>query len=275
MNSQIEAELRAALELRAAELPGDPGARLAALDYHPRTHRLRRPAALGALAGAAGTAGVVISLVGGAADAFAGWSAVPTRPSPDQLAAAAAHCQSRSPIAGLPLKLTDSRGPFTFQIYADASSSAECVSGPSFLAVTTNQSNAPRPVADNGLLADHVSSHLTYRGGRIFSFADGNTGSSVSAVSLILDDGSRVQATVQNGWYVAWWPGARELKRAELTTADGTRTQDFPAVPAVPTVPATPCPTGNCAGGEAGSTSSSGGGRNSGRSTSFGIVQRG
>ena len=41
----------------------------------------------------------------------------------------------------------------------------------------------------------------------------------VSAVTLVLDDGTKVQATVDNGWFVAWWPNAGQPKSAELTTS--------------------------------------------------------
>ena len=34
----------------------------------------------------------------------------------------------------------------------------------------------------------------------------GQVGSSVRRVVLVLDDGTELQATTRNGWYVAWWP---------------------------------------------------------------------
>ena len=67
---------------------------------------------------------VVISLTAGASSAFAGWTPTPTPPTPGQLAAARADCQGQAPIAGLPLKLADTRGPFTFSVYANSQSSA-------------------------------------------------------------------------------------------------------------------------------------------------------
>ncbi len=133
MTEQLEAALRAALHERAAAVPAGTIARLTHLDYHPRTRRLRPPLAIGAVASAAGAAGavaVVISLTAGASSAFAGWTATPTPPTPGQLAAAGADCQTQSPIAGLPLELTDTRGPFTFSIYANSQSSASCIKGP-------------------------------------------------------------------------------------------------------------------------------------------------
>ena len=49
MIEQLESDLRDALARRASELPADATARLRGLDYHPRTHRLRPPVAVGAL----------------------------------------------------------------------------------------------------------------------------------------------------------------------------------------------------------------------------------
>jgi hypothetical protein len=72
MIEQLETELREALARRAAEVPADASARLRGLDYHPRSHRLRPPVAVGALAGAAGAAAVVGSLVGLGAGASSG-----------------------------------------------------------------------------------------------------------------------------------------------------------------------------------------------------------
>ena len=58
---------------------------------------------------------------------------------------------------------------------------------------------------------------MTDRDGAAYSFADGHAGDGVSAVTLILDDGTNVQATVANGWFVAWWPSAHDVKSADVT----------------------------------------------------------
>ena len=75
MSDQLEQSLREALSQRAAQLDPDSIARLRAIDYHPRRHRLRKLPVIGAL-GAAGTAAAVGALVtfgSSAAPAFAGW----------------------------------------------------------------------------------------------------------------------------------------------------------------------------------------------------------
>ncbi|HTP18436.1 MAG TPA: hypothetical protein VMJ65_02460 [Solirubrobacteraceae bacterium] len=238
-----QTELRAALRERAAHVPASSIDRLVHHDYHPRTRLMRPPVAIGALAtaGAAGAVAVVISLSAGASNAFAGWSPTPTPPGPKQLAAANADCQTQSPIAGLPLKLSDTRGPFTFSVYADANASATCIKGPAFTAVSGNESSAPISVPAGHILLS--SSHTANRAGDAYSFADGRAGDGVSAVTLTLDDGSQVQATVANGWFVAWWPDTQAVKSAAITTPTGMTTQTFPAASQAPCGPQ-PCPSG-------------------------------
>jgi hypothetical protein len=76
---------------------------------------------------------------------------------------------------------------------------------------------------------------------------DGRVGAGVSAVTIERSDGSSVQATVTNGWYLAWWPGSVTATNAEVTTASGTSTVAFPSTP---TLPATNRPSGaHCASG--------------------------
>lgn len=237
MTEQLEAQLSAALRERADQVPAATVARLTHHDYRPRTRGLSPPLAIGAFtaaaAGAAGTAAVIFSLTAGASNAFAGWTPTPTPPAPGQLATAQASCQGgQSPIAGLPLKLTDTRGPFTFSVYASDTSSATCISGPSGTNVSGSMASAPVNVpADQIVLS---SEHQTNHSGQAFSFAEGRTGTGVSGVKLTLDDGTTVQATVGGGWFVAWWPGARGIKSADLATRTGTVTQTFNLSPEIP-----------------------------------------
>ncbi len=285
MRDHLESQLRAVLHDEAARVPSSSTDRLTRLHYHPRASRLRPPVAVGALAGAVGTAGAVvavISLGAGASNAFAGWTATPTIPSPQQLAAAGQDCQQRSPIAGLPLKLTDTRGPFTFSVYADSTSSAICISGPSFTSVSGSISTAPAGIPDGSVQLS--SSHQTNRDGQGYSFADGHTGAGVSAVALTLDDGAAVQATVDNGWFVAWWPGAHVVKSAQITTPSGVKTQTFDSRHESPCGPKL-CTGGGVAingngpvsghvHGSSSSSSAGGPGRPGAPMTSFGVSQQ-
>jgi hypothetical protein len=157
MNTTLEEELGAAFAARVADLPPEATARVRAIDYRPRQHRrtLRVGLGAGAAAGAA-TAGTVLAVVlGGAAPAFAGWSATPTAVTTS--APAAPDCLST--LANTPAGssgtgsgagtdtgawqtlLSDVRGPFTITLLQDGTSYASCFTGPSFTEV--NRITAP------------------------------------------------------------------------------------------------------------------------------------
>jgi hypothetical protein len=263
MTAQFESDLRATLRERATAVPTSSVARLTAVDYHPRRRGLGPPVAVGALASAACTAGAIalVTLGPGASNAFAGWTPNPTAPSSAQLQAAAAACRSNAPVGGLPLKLSDTRGPFTFSIYADSTTSATCINGPSFTSVSGSASSAPADVP-----AGHVglmTSHTTNRAGDAYSFVEGQTGAGVSAVTLVLDDGTKVEATLGNGWYVAWWPGAQSVKAADVTTPAGMQTQTFDLSGRT----RIPCPSGSTCSSGMGSVVGSGPGSAAGGGT--------
>jgi len=275
MNDQLESDLRTALEERASLVPDASVVRLTAVDYHPRRSRLRPPVAIGATAtagAAAGAAALVISLGAGATNAFAGWTPKPTLPAPGQVQAAQASCESgQSPVAGLPLKLADTRGPFTFSVYADSQTSASCIKGPSFTAVTTNTSSAPVSVPDGQIQL--WSAHPPPHANQPYSFAEGRTGAGVSGVTLVLDDGTTVQATVGNGWFVAWWPGDHNVRSGRIATPAGVKTQSF-GLPPVGPPPAGGGVSGSAGGSVARGGVSSGGAVGGGQSEeSFGISQ--
>jgi len=262
MPDQLEHSLREALTHRAAQLDPDSIVRLRAIDYHPRRHRLRKLPVIGAL-GAAGTAAAVAALVtlgSSAAPAFAGWQPTPTSPAPRQLAQAAQACGQD---LGSPV-LTDSRGPYTASIYADSATSDVCLSGNGVSMSSSSTSLASASVAAGQIQSG--GSGTRDSAGNALTLVDGRTGAGVTAITIQRSDGSSVQATVANGWYLAWWPGTVAATNAEVTTASGTSTVAFPSTPALP---APACPSGaHCAAGYSfGSAIHS-----SGRSTTAGHV---
>jgi hypothetical protein len=226
--TQLEIDLRAALHEHAARVHASP--KLLGADYRPRTRLLRAPAAIGAgVATAAGALAVTLSLVGGATTAFAGWSPQPTTPTPAQLASAEAYCANHVPTRGLPLKLVDTRGPFTILVYSDGGANDFCTVGPS-IANASGWSTSPPVTPPAGRLflwTDHTSN----ADGQSYGSVIARAGDGVSAANLTLDDGSVVTATVQNGWAVAWWPGTQHVAAAQLKTPLGTQTQTFPSYP--------------------------------------------
>ncbi|MBV9464991.1 MAG: hypothetical protein JO206_07620 [Solirubrobacterales bacterium] len=233
MTQQLEAELRELLARRAADVPAHASDRLSRIDYRPRTGRIKKPVALGAFAGSGGAAAAVVALVGlgaGASSAFAGWTPTPTVGSAAQTLAAEAACKARLEHSVIPFDgastqavLTDTRGPFTFVIFAGHDSNNSCISGPSF----TSISGSARSDASSAPVGKVVltSLHYTIRDGSAYTLIEGHTGSGVSSTTLVRADGTRVKASSANGWFSAWWPGSMEPAAAELTTPQGTSTQ--------------------------------------------------
>jgi hypothetical protein len=226
--TELETDLRAWMHERAARVHAPP--RLLRADYRPRTRSVWSPAAIGSgLATAAGALTAVLLLAGGASNAFAGWSPQPTTPTPAQLAAAKAYCVRTLPDQGLQLKLADTRGPFTILVYSNGGSNDFCTAGPSFRNVSSWRTSPPvtPPAGRLFLWTDHTSTD----GGHSYGSMIARAGDGVRAAKLTLDSGSVVTATVDNGWAVAWWPGAHHLVAAQLTTRSGTNTQRFPKFP--------------------------------------------
>jgi hypothetical protein len=191
--------------------------------------------------------------------AFAGWTARPSEAPGGQLRAAETECQRNGGPRSLAPALVDSRGPYTLLVYA-ANGGSACVTGPellsptgeapivpfgSFLAASAAARQAaagPRvpgsqaPGTSTPLAADAIRSALT--GNTVtresapkaaYSLDIGQAGTDVTAVTLVLDEGTRVAATVSHGWFAAWWPGSSSARSAEITGASGTSTQQFGA----------------------------------------------
>ena len=257
MSDLLEHDLREAFADRAARITPEASARLRAVDYHPRSRRLRSRRALSAvgalgLSGAAAAAGAVILLGSNAAPAFAGWTASPTTPLPGQLAAAQQRCTG----SGTPV-LTDTRGPYTASIYADGST---CLAG-NGIEISSGGGGNATPTIPAGTVALNGAGESD-SDGHALTMVDGRIGAGVTGVTITRSDGSSVQATVKNGWYLAWWPGTQSAVTAQVANANGTSTQSFPSRPQRPT-PA--CPAGaHCASGYGFATGSAHG---AGRST--------
>jgi hypothetical protein len=197
------------------------------------TQRSRRPLLVGVsgviAVSVAGVLAAVLSLSGGASNAFAGWTPQPTAPTAAQLAAAKAYCARNVPTSGLPLKVVDTRGPFAILVYSDGGSNDFCTVGPSFRNASGWSTSPPVTVPSGRLFLwdDHVATIE----GEPYGTMIARAADDVTAANITLDNGTGVTATVENGWAVAWWPGAHHLASAQLTTPSGTQTQTFPPYP--------------------------------------------
>lgn len=182
-----------------------------------------------AVAGVAGVIAVVLSLAGGASNAFAGWTPQPTPPTAAQVAAAKAYCAANMGFPTLPLALIDTRGPFTVIVNSDGTSNDFCTVGPSFRNASGWTTSAPLTVAPGRLFlwTDHVATS----DGQPYGTMIARAADDVTAATVTLDNGADVTATVQNGWAVAWWPGDHHVSSAQLTTSSGIQTQTFTPYP--------------------------------------------
>jgi hypothetical protein len=239
MSDLLEQSLRDMLSERAAQIDPAVSARLRSIDYRPRRRRRPTLPALGALGVSATAVAVVavLTLASNAAPAFAGWSPTPTPPAAGQLAASEQACSAN---LGTPV-LTDTRGPYTASIYADATSSHTCLEGGSLSIASSNAepSQADVPAGQVQL----TGSGMKNSSGQALTLVDGRIGAGVTSVTIDRSDGSSVQATVSGGWYLAWWPGTVQATTADVTTSTGTVTQHFPSTPHGP-APAR-CPAGS------------------------------
>jgi hypothetical protein len=56
------------------------------------------------------------------------------------------------------------------------------------------------------------------------AYAFGRAGTAISAVTFNFANGKTVKATVENGWYFAWWPWASSPTSAQMVTTSGRAT---------------------------------------------------
>jgi hypothetical protein len=246
MNDLLESELRTAFAARLETVSPEREARLCAFDYRSRARRHRR---VWAAMGTALTGGVVaaILMLSSGASVAQGWTPIPTAPSAAAVAAATAACNwvdapnGPPALTGTPV-LTDGRGSYTAAIYVSGDVTHTCISNGQHTAtgiatddgVTLRLHAAPGP----DQLGDPSGGGGSAPG---FRASDGSTssnqeedvhglaGSDVSAVTFAFADGSTVQATVQNGWYFAWWPSDSWPTTVQVTTGSGTRTSPMSA----------------------------------------------
>ncbi len=235
MPDELEESLR---DIMSAQIDPDSIARLRAIDYCPRRRRIRKLPAFGALGatGAAAAVAAIVTLGSSAAPAFAGWQSTPTTPAPGQLTQAAQACGQD---LGSPV-LSDSRGPYTASVYANSTTNDVCLSGNGVSMSSSSTSTASATVAAGQIQLNGGGSRDA--AGNALTLVDGRVGAGVTAVTIERSDGSTVQATVTDGWYLAWWPGTVSATNAEVTTASGTSTEAFPAAP---DLSAPTCPSGS------------------------------
>lgn len=226
---QLDEQIRDALASEARAIPPRAIERLRRFDYRPRRRAISPTLAAGVTGTAAAVAGTLVALGGaGTQAAFAGWSATPSTPSASQTSAVEATCAARlsgasknGASASTEPVLADTRGPYTLVLYAQG----QCFSGPDFTSITGRR------------VTGGVSTSTAYRDGSPYTIAEGPAAPNTSAVTLTLEDGSNVEATVANSSFAAWWPSTSRPTSVTITGPAGTQTEplSFPPAPAAPT----------------------------------------
>jgi hypothetical protein len=177
---------------------------------------------------------------------------------------------------------TDVRGPFTLEIYQDGDAHATCLTGPSITVVSESSPTGRSTSASqrgsgsggkdggrsssletgtgswslvtgtgndgtSGEIDDVVVTHLTSTSQGPYTFVEGRAEPGVAGVTIVRSDGEHVQATSDNGWFLAWWPGTEAATSAEITTSAGVTSEvlrtpaPLPGISA-PGAPSTPAP---------------------------------
>jgi hypothetical protein len=177
-------------------------------------------------------------LSSGATPAYAGWTPDPTTPTPAALTAATRACDwqingNRPPVLNGKPVLTDARGRYTAQLYVTKNDVRFCISpghhtgtesgsspgllwfyaapGPDQLGLSDNGGGSARGFGTSNPNEDDFVRH-----------AFGLAGRNVRAVSFRFAGGSVVRATVEHGWYFAWWPNMNYPASVAVTTTSGT-----------------------------------------------------
>jgi hypothetical protein len=181
--------------------------------------------ALGAATGAALAAIVVLAISGSTAEpAFAGWSARPTVARAEQTAEAIRRCGLTSPV------LVEARGPYTAAVFASRAGGSACIEGPSMSFVgSIGGVQAP----DNPIRANQVKTAVASSSdskGHAFVLLAGRVGSAVRSIVIHRRNHSKVIASIDGGWYLAWWPAGAPATNATATTSSGVQDIALPSL---------------------------------------------
>ena len=205
--------------------------------------------------------------------------------------------------------LTDVRGPFTVALFQNDGAYAACFTSPSFTEINELSSSPANGGVQSGELSVHsgsaagagsagsgpaagqsavvlegtssgdlnqvVENHLTTTSEGPYTLIDGRVASGVTGVTLVRDDGQDVVATVADGWFVAWWPGADSpATSGQVVKATGTTTEPF--VPSAKLGAPGSCTstagTADCAGSNTGAEIQSGNSGSSGNTGNSGNI---
>lgn len=192
-------------------------------------HSRRLAVVVAAAACLAGAAVIGTSYLGTSTPAAASWASVPSVASPSAAAEITSQCQRLlGSTAGL--AVLDTRGTTSFALLTDSS---QCLIFGSQQVAGGIDAAGP-PLSGSAIhLVDNASaggSERTDPAGRVLASdmyfkVIGQVGPDVTAVVIHRASGGNVTATVQNGWFLAWWPGDASGTSLTITSPTGQRTE--------------------------------------------------
>jgi hypothetical protein len=283
MSAVTEQNIRAAFAERAAIASTDATKRLRAIEYRPRDRRSPSLPMIGVGLAIATVLAVLLVLLTASSSsvvrppasttgapngpetsiALTSWTALPTKPTPIQLAKATKACNwihswnGPAVMRGQPV-LAEQRNAITAAIYVNKPTNDVyiCMSsgrrgdtlltsaslhfagfsrpGVSQLGYPDNAGGSLKGFTGKPLVGDELGRHVlpirsVRRGNRIIRMqpisavriAAGLAGKNVTAISFTFSHHVTVKATIQNGWYFAWWPGHALPWHAKVATSNG------------------------------------------------------
>lgn len=208
----------------------------------PRRGRGRLMALLALPAGAVVIA-LLVNQVAAPASAFASWSAIPTAPDPTVVASMLEIC--RAPISpdmpaderayleelyALPMVTVDQRGTAAVALFAERRPGgiAEMLclgAADSSGTLTTAGSGGGlggQETPASGPLRLITRTSIWSYGGEALTAAAGSVEPGVEKVVVSRASGGDVTATIEGGFWLAWWPGVSEMLGATALGADGS-----------------------------------------------------
>lgn len=194
------------------------------------THRMWTLAG-GAAAVALGAVAVP-AFLGGSSSAFASWTPTPTAVAPAEAASQQAEClaEGNDPGGNIDGALTERRGNFTFTLVATDEAIGNCmVLDPAITQAPGHEQGVTSWGSVNDLPIPAVDETSVQWGATFnsaageFTSAFGRVGTDVVAVLITSESEPSIQASVDDGYFAAWWPGKAEARLTVTTTlADGT-----------------------------------------------------
>jgi len=175
------------------------------------TKNARTPHRRGPLVGAIATGALALT-VGLAVpllspdDAFATWTATPTALSGAALEQAKTACDS-DPASTTTMVLAEQRGVFTFTLRTDDREVMDCLvddDGTGGLSSSDLQ-DLRVPAKGEVTIVTYFTTWNPNNGHATAIY--GLAGNAVDAVTITRSNGFKIEATVSNGWWAAWWPG--------------------------------------------------------------------